>query len=833
MTIIIKYTLKSIAEHKFRTFLILLSITLSVALAISSFALRDVTKNAIVEVVKKYMGTANVMVSGESKYNTTLVRPRELGETGDLFDYQIGSLQTTAVYKMPGEEQDVNLTIRGYRAEDLATLGVVSLIEELPDAFQGKVIYLSDSAAEKYGWKIGQYIELYFNGVKHKLKIVALGTNSKALEYSEQSINAIVPAGFLRKIFNTQDRYFYLLLKTKEGVDVNYAIEQLSKVYPRYHVDEPIPWSQIEGMLNNIIVPFIFMLLLVLATAVFIIFTAFKVITTEKLPVLGTFRSIGATKKTVDAILLAESFIYGLVGALFGILLGKLILGVIGGFIASQMGMATVENLADVDISYYIGSLLFGILLSIFSSIVPIIRVSNLSVRDIVLGFTSSFKDRSLQKTISGAVMLALALLIPNIPFISGNLLFNLLATILLCAGIIMSVPAITALCIKPLALIGGVIFGNIGRLSVKNINGNKSVIDNIALLTIGIAGILLINTLSATVTAELSNAMSDAKYDVWLRMGQIDRNTINKVKAAPAVEGVFANYSKNGIEIVDANNRINRLVTANNMAFFDYLDLKFTSDKQFAKENIGITRSIIITTTLQRQLGVELGDTIRLKLREDKEFDYMVVGFVDAIIANGSFAIANEFYFAKDAERSNYNELMIKSSDPDATAEKLRDVFGRNEEQVMIMTMQEIIELNQESNAILINVFKGFSIVAMLIGTFGILNNFIVSLMARQRSLAVMKSVGMSKRQTFAMLVLEAAMSGVIGGVSGMAGGALLIFQVNQFFKLLNVPFTMSYQLAILLTGLLSAVIISVLSSMLPARNVARMNIVSAIKYE
>ncbi len=833
MTIIIKYTLKSIAEHKFRTFLILLSITLSVALAISSFALRDVTKNAIVEVVKKYMGTANVMVSGEPKYNTTLVRPRDLGEAGDLFDYQIGSLQTSAIYKVPGAEQEVNLTIRGYRAEDLATLGVVSLIEELPDAFQGKVIYLSDSAAEKYGWKIGQYIELYFNGVKHKLKIVALGANSKALEYSEQSINAIVPAGFLRKIFNTQDRYFYLLLKTKEGVDVNQAMAQLSKIYPRYHVDEPVPWSQIEGMLNNIIVPFIFMLLLVLATAVFIIFTAFKVITTEKLPVLGTFRSIGATKKTVDVILLAESFVYGLIGGILGIMLGKLILAVIASFIATQMGMSTVENLANVDIGYYIGSLLFGILLSIFSSIVPIVRVSNLSVRDIVLGFTSSFKDRSLQKTISGAVMLTLALLIPNIPFINSNILFNLLATILLCAGIILLVPTITAFCIKPLALISGLIFGNIGRLSVKNINGNKSVIDNIALLTIGIAGILLINVLSATITAELSNAMRDAKYDVWMRMPQIDKNSINKVKAASAVEGVFANYAENGIKIVGTDNRINRLITTNSMAFFDYFDLKFASDKQFASDNIGITRSIIITTTLKRQLGVELGDMITLELREDKGFDYMVVGFVDAIIANGSFAIANEFYFAKDAELSAYNEMMIKSRNPDATAEALREIFAKKQEMSTIMTKDEIIELNKESNAMIINVFKGFSIVAMLIGTFGILNNFIVSLMARQRSLAVMKSVGMSRKQTFAMLVLEAAMSGAIGGISGMFGGALLIFEVNQFFKLLNVPFSMDYQLSILLSGLLSAVVISVLSSLLPARNVARMNIVSAIKYE
>ncbi len=833
MTIIIKYTLKSIWEHKFRTFLILLSITLSVALSISSFALRDVTRNAIVEVVKKYMGTANVMVSGEPKNNTTLVRLRDLGDVADLFDYQIGSMQSMAVYKPGPNEKTVNFTVRGYRESDIATLGVVALTDKLDEPFEGKAVYISDSAAEKYGWQLGQYIELYFNGVKHKLKIAGIGANVKALEYSEEGINAVVPSGFLRKIYNTQDRYFYLLLKSKEGVDVETAMEELRTVYPRFRVDEPIPWSQIEGMLNNIIVPFIFMLLLVLATAVFIIFTAFKVITTEKLPVLGTFRSIGATKKTVDFILLSESFVYGLVGGVLGILLGNVILGVIAQFIAKQMGMMTVENLANVNISYYLISILFGILLSIFSSIVPILKVSNLSVRDIVLGFTESFKDRSLQKTLSGVAFLVVALAIPNISAINGNIVFNLLATILLCAAMILLVPAITALFIKPLALVGGLLFGNIGRLSVKNINGNKSVIDNISLLTIGIAGILLINILSATVTAEMSNALSDAKFDVRIRMNSIDKNIINKVKGAVGVQGVYPNFAKFNTKVVGTNNSIIRIISADGMEFFDYFDFDFADGREIAAQNIGVTRSIVISTTLKRQLGVELGDAIALEMADEKVYDYTVVGFINAVVANGSIGIASEFYLAKDAGFTKYDELMVKSSDPDMTAEALRDIFAKRKDEVSVMTLAEIVALSKESNAVIINVFKGFSIVAMLIGTFGILNNFIVSLLSRQRSLAVMKSVGMSRKQTFSMLVLEAAMSGAIGGLSGIVGAMLLIFEVNQFFKLLNIPFKMGFQPSILLSGVFAGVLISALSSVFPAINVAKMNIVNAIKYE
>lgn len=68
--------------------------------------------------------------------------------------------------------------------------------------------------------------------------------------------------------------------------------------------------------------------------SVFIIFSSYKVITLERLPVIGTFRSIGASEKTTTKILLLESLIYGITGGLLSIPLGygilKLILNGLG-----------------------------------------------------------------------------------------------------------------------------------------------------------------------------------------------------------------------------------------------------------------------------------------------------------------------------------------------------------------------------------------------------------------------------------------------------------------------------------------------------------------------
>lgn len=832
MGILLKFTLKSITEKKFRTFLILLSIALSVALSLASFAMRDVIKNSIVEMVKKEMGTANIMVSAGDSGTEKFVRLRQLGDLSDLFEYQIGAVQTNASYQVDDHKM-VNITIRGYDNADIKKLDVAKMTETLDESFSGKSLYVSDFTAREMSWKLGQTVDIAINGVKHKVRITGIGANSGSLESTSDKLNAIMPSASVRKMYNIQDRYFFILLKTKPDVPVNEAIEKLQTVYDRYEVREPVPWAMIEGALNNIIVPFVFMLLLVLATAIFIIYTAFKVITVEKLPVLGTFRSIGATKRTVDLILLGESFLYGLFGALFGILFGRLILGGIAFFMTSTMSASgTPSSLVNVDIRYYLFAVVFGILLSVISSIMPIIGISKLSVRDIVLGFTQRFKDFSIGRTVFGVVAIVIAMIIPFVDVLNKNLLFNLVATILLCAGLIFAVPALVKLLIAPLMAIGRILFGNLGVLSVKNINGNKNVTNNIALLTIGIASILLINILSHTMTVLMSDAFQTADYDVICRISPMSRSNQLKVKNTAGVDGVLPVYSRYGVEIVGKNNTIGWVEGAPDMSFFDYWNHEIVSDRQIIEKHLGVTRSIVLSKTLQHQLGVNVGDTLSLKMSDRRTRDYTIVGIINTMQYNGSYAIISQNYLIDDASLKEPGQWLIKTNYPDTVAKNLRETFKRSP-YGRVTTMREAEQESAMQNTVLTAVFSSFSVIAMLIGTVGILNNFIVSLLARQRSLAVMKSVGMSKSQTLRMLTIEALMSGAIGGFTGTIGGILLSMQVNQFLNILGMPFSIKYNPMVIVYGFLAGVIISVFSSLWPSRKVAKMNIVSAIKYE
>ncbi len=75
------------------------------------------------------------------------------------------------------------------------------------------------------------------------------------------------------------------------------TIEKIKTVYKDEYVGEMISKSEIKSQVDPIRIPFMFMLILVVLISVFIIYTSFKVITLERLPMLGTFRSIGQPRK--------------------------------------------------------------------------------------------------------------------------------------------------------------------------------------------------------------------------------------------------------------------------------------------------------------------------------------------------------------------------------------------------------------------------------------------------------------------------------------------------------------------------------------------------------
>jgi ABC-type antimicrobial peptide transport system permease subunit len=77
-------------------------------------------------------------------------------------------------------------------------------------------------------------------------------------------------------------------------------------------------------------------------------------------------------------------------------------------------------------------------------------------------------------------------------------------------------------------------------------------------------------------------------------------------------------------------------------------------------------------------------------------------------------------------------------------------------------------------------SVFDALAIVAVIVAALGIVNTLTMGVVERIREIGILRAIGMTKRQVMRMVVVEAAILGIVGvilgSVAGIGAGALLL---------------------------------------------------------
>ena len=137
------------------------------------------------------------------------------------------------------------------------------------------------------------------------------------------------------------------------------------------------------------------------------------------------------------------------------------------------------------------------------------------------------------------------------------------------------------------------------------------------------------------------------------------------------------------------------------------------------------------------------------------------------------------------------------------------------------------------EAAGALRNALLGFAAIAVLVGTFVIANTFSMLVGQRTRELALLRAVGMSRRQVRWMVLGEAAVIGLLGGVAGTAVGYAFATTAVRFMDegTGSVPVVVGWPA--LLAALAVGAGVTVLSAYASARRAARIPPVAALRSE
>lgn len=318
--------------------------------------------------------------------------------------------------------------------------------------------------------------------------------------------------------------------------------------------------------------------------------------------------------------------------------------------------------------------------------------------------------------------------------------------------------------------------------------------------------------------------------------------SVLDRVKSVPGVADAEGVVAAEGARMIGSNGKV---VTSfgppqlgqNWLGESDLLELREGRAPQADDE-------IVINAALAEAGKVKVGDRVGvLTLAPKKEFT--LVGVFGYSGGRDSIGGANEVYFTTPVAQQLmlgkpdvFSNISVQAADgttPAALRDELARTLGadyqvKTGEQLAADASAGLKEGLSFFNKILL----GFAAVALLVGTFLILNTFSIIVAQRTRELALMRAIGASGKQVIGSVVLEALAVGLIASVLGLAAGigvgALLAYLFGQLaggLTLAGLGVPASAVIGAFAVGML----ITVVAAMLPALRASRIPPIAAMQ--
>lgn len=129
-------------------------------------------------------------------------------------------------------------------------------------------------------------------------------------------------------------------------------------------------------------------------------------------------------------------------------------------------------------------------------------------------------------------------------------------------------------------------------------------------------------------------------------------------------------------------------------------------------------------------------------------------------------------------------------------------------------------------------SIIVGIGLVSLIVGGLSVINTMAMSVAERTREIGVKRAIGATRRRIIRELMVEAGVIGAIGGLLGVALGALVVVLVNEAGRSSGtVLFELTTGTA--LFAFAFSTVLGVVAGIIPAWSAARLDPVAALRYE
>ncbi|MBX7074808.1 MAG: FtsX-like permease family protein [Pirellulales bacterium] len=581
-----------------------------------------------------------------------------------------------------------------------------------------------------------------------------------------------------------------------------------------------------------------------LVAGAFVVLNTFLMNLSERRRQMAILRAIGATRRQVVRMVLVEALVLGLAGTALGTAAGVLLSMALTAAVQKVIG-APLPELRLTPWPFVL-ALVVGPVMSLAATYLPARQAASRSILTGLLQLDDESAGAARRwPALLGVILVAVdgALIVT---VLSGRISAEQLTTLLplVMGGCLVACVLLMPLVVRPLTRLAAWLLhpwtGLEGKLAQRQLTRRPTR----TALTLGVLFIAIVVALS--MGHSLINNVQDVQE--WTRRTITSDFLVRSVMPDTgllAAAGMPPNLGESmarlpGVARVGALNFVTvrigearALLLARDQSVDGPLSLDLVAGDEADVRARLLAGEAVVGTLLARRLNVAPGDTIELATRQGPR-TVRVAALTTEYTVGGMALYMERAAVSEWLPLRAVDVFMVVTRPGQAKSlgvELKQFCESRN---LMLQSQQDFrVMLDRMMSGVLGSLWLLMALV-FVVASLGVVNTLTMNALEQTREFGVLRAIGMQRRQARKMVISEALTLSLASALPGAVVGMALAWLVNRaVYPLMGHPVDFQIEWWFVAACLASAVVISLLASLLPARRVAGLNVVSALQYE
>lgn len=832
---------KNLAHRKGRSILTGTGIVLGVAILFGVLVANATTQKGVDNLIASFTGRADVVAGPVGAFdgklpNGTIDRLRKLPQVADVVgEYGFG----TALAGYPSKsdpKQPTGLQVSGIVPAEAKKIHDFPFVAgRFPNPGTTE-IDISKKLADDIHVGVGKQLTIRARKLSRPFTVVGIVDVKDVGGFNGAGGRGFISLDVARKMqgdpSGTFDGADIMLAK---GVDTDTWLDahkgEITGVRMQNAQDLAAGFKQFLGVFGTFLAFFAGITLFIGA---FLIYLTLSMAVIERTRIYGTLRALGATAKQVRRVVMREALALGFVSTIVGLLLGLLLARGLLFFIA-KLFQLDVPGL-QVTPPAVITTVLIGVVVTLVSALIPARRAGKLA--PIVAMKGDYVRDTKLSRVwIAGAILLAVSIVIDLAPIHSSGGAGSF-TVIFILLGAVLVVPVVLRPVSQLLGRLTHRIARGVGDVAVLHLAKERSrSAYTLALVMVVMAMLFATGGLYLSIRSGIGEIV-DRQFgaDIFVQPRVPDNGTMApKLAREPGVDkitplrfGFSTGADKKGKQ---QDFFLRTIDPSSYFAVSSY----FWKDGNDADAKAALVRggSVLSSSEVAKSLGASVGEMVTLDtVRGPHAFKLAATYIGGPGPPELTMGIKDARTYLSATRPQAYAVKVSSGARPDSVNTAIKKDLAAF--QPRTQTSAEAKNEARSQIATYFQIIYAILLIAAIVGLLGLANTLAMSVLQRFREIGILRAIGVTRSQTWRMVLVESSTLGLTAFVLSIPLGALLTylvvrgtsagfgFTIPTLYPWLWVPFVALF-----------AIVIAVVAAIAPGRRASRLEVVSALQYE